>query len=68
MQDLIKMPNNMFQSLGQYHILQSMTVGLFYILFSVQYKIRENGIGMFHYHFDGQQGALRVLKMGNSTG
>ena len=38
------------------------------MLFSVQYTIRENGIGMFHYHFDGQQGALRVLKMGNSTG
>ena len=68
MQDLIKMANNMLQSLGQYHILKSMTVGLFYMLFSVQHTIRENGIGMFHYHFDGQQGALRVLKMGNSTG
>jgi len=26
--------------------------------------IRENGIGMFHYHFDGHQGALCVLKWG----
>ena len=30
MRDLIKMP------LGQYHILKSVTVGLFYMLFSVQ--------------------------------
>ena len=54
----------MFQSLGQYHILKSMTVGLFYVLFSAQFTIRENGIGMFHYHFDGHQGALCVLKWG----